>query len=491
MTGSKRDTDARQRGERLGRSPDAHREPREPGGALRRQVGRIAPDHGTAEHVGLELHQVVVAAGAAVGEERVRCRAVLSHRLEHVTNLVGDGVDRRARDVRGGAAAGGAADQPARVGVPVGGAEAGERRHHVHPIGVRHRSRERRDSAGGVCQPEQAAQPVHRTAGHRDIAFERVGGRLGTRPRHRGGQPVSRGERLRDRRHQRRPGAVGRLDAPVRERRVPEQRGVRVADGARHRHAAPRDDRARPWCRARRSTAARGEQRQPGCRTATAGRRSQARARRLNSCVREALVWSQAWTAPPVRFHTSQLSIVPAHSSPPAARWPPSGHASSSQRILPAEKSGSMVRPDRSSRSSRAPRRRSSSQNGAVRRHCHTITGPMGRPVARSQTSTDSRWLLMPTASTCEPRGAREALVDCVLDGAPQREGILFDPARLREPDVDGPAGARDDLAALVVQQDLGVARALVDGQDVACRHGHLARMGASGTGRRDESPEA
>ena len=46
-----------------------------------------------------------------------------------------------------------------------------------------------------------------------------------------------------------------------------------------------------------------------------------------------------------------------------------------------------------------------SSQNAAVRRHCQTTMGPTGTPVARSQSRTDSRWLLIPTASGCRPPG--------------------------------------------------------------------------------------
>ena len=170
---------------------------------------------------------------------------------------------------------------------------------------------------------------------------------------------------------------------------------------------------------------------------------SQSRVCRLNNCVREAFVWSQACTDPPVRFHVSQLSMVPAHSSPFAARRRPSGSESSSQRILLAEKSGSIVRPVRCSSKGRAPLRRSSSQKGAVRRHCHTITGPSGAPVARSHTSTDSRWLLMPTASTEMPgtHARHSSIASSTVRHSGQR--VLLDPSGLREADVDGPAGSR------------------------------------------------
>jgi len=56
------------------------------------------------------------------------------------------------------------------------------------------------------------------------------------------------------------------------------------------------------------------------------------------SIVREALVTSVACTRPPVRFHSSQLSIVPKASSPCAASTWALGTVSSSQRTLVAEK---------------------------------------------------------------------------------------------------------------------------------------------------------
>ncbi len=114
--------------------------------------------------------------------------------------------------------------------------------------------------------------------------------------------------------------------------------------------------------------------------------------------------------APPVRFQSTQLSTVPAHSSPAAARARPSGIASSSQRILRCREQ----RIDRQSglRLDAAPAGRgaaASSQNADVRRHCQTMHGPSGRPVARSQTMTDSRWLVTATASGLQrdPRPGR------------------------------------------------------------------------------------
>ena len=45
------------------------------------------------------------------------------------------------------------------------------------------------------------------------------------------------------------------------------------------------------------------------------------------------------------------------------------------------------------------PRALSASQAALVRRHCQTIAGQTGSPVARSQTMVVSRWLAMPIAA--------------------------------------------------------------------------------------------
>ena len=44
-----------------------------------------------------------------------------------------------------------------------------------------------------------------------------------------------------------------------------------------------------------------------------------------------------------------------------------------------------------------------------VRRSCHPIPGPTGSPVARSQTTVDARWFVIPTASTGPPNAASAA----------------------------------------------------------------------------------
>ena len=104
--------------------------------------------------------------------------------------------------------------------------------------------------------------------------------------------------------------------------------------------------------------------------------------RRFINCVREAFDASHAWTAPPVRFQSSQLSIVPDAEVTGHRALPCPSHAwSRSQRALLPENSGSIgktavafgfVLRDRDGEAS--------SQTGAVPRHCHVMHGPTGSP---------------------------------------------------------------------------------------------------------------
>ncbi len=112
--------------------------------------------------------------------------------------------------------------------------------------------------------------------------------------------------------------------------------------------------------------------------------------RRFARSVREAFVASVTCTSPPVSFQTSQLSTVPnANPSPgPCSR---SSHSS-----FVAEKYGSGTSPVRS----RIRSGSSSRQRSAVRRSCHTIAGATARPLARSQRTVVSRWLVIPIAAS-------------------------------------------------------------------------------------------
>ena len=115
------------------------------GRAQRGGLGHLRPHHGDAQQVGLELHQQVVDAGAAV-HAQLRHRGatggggVGGHGLQQRGALEGDALQRRAGDVRHRAAAAQADDGAARVGLPVGRAQAGEGRHEHHAAGCRARS---------------------------------------------------------------------------------------------------------------------------------------------------------------------------------------------------------------------------------------------------------------------------------------------------------------------------------------------------------------
>ena len=115
--------------------------------------------------------------------------------------------------------------------------------------------------------------------------------------------------------------------------------------------------------------------------------------------VREAFDGSVACTAPPVSCQSSHVSTVPKHSSPRSARGRSAGSWSSIQRILVPEKYASTTSPVFRRISGSAPSAFSRSQSAAVRRHCHTMALPTGRPDARSQRMVVSRWLVMPTAA--------------------------------------------------------------------------------------------
>ena len=123
-----------------------------------------------------------------------------------------------------------------------------------------------------------------------------------------------------------------------------------------------------------------------------------------NSIVRLALDGSVACTArPPVRFQSSQASIVP------IARSGSSVDAALARAATPASSPRSRGRARGRSSAARAAgarRPRSSSQRAAVRRSCHTMARCSGRPVRRSQATTVSRWLVMPMAATGSSQAA-------------------------------------------------------------------------------------
>ena len=123
--------------------------------------------------------------------------------------------------------------------------------------------------------------------------------------------------------------------------------------------------------------------------------------------------------------------------------------------------------------------------------------GPSGRPVARSQTSDGLALIGDGDARRLPAPALRQAVLDRVLDAAPERGGILLHPARLRKRDRDRPRRARHHAAGVVEQEHLRVRRALIDGEDVRARHAahalarSVARRVANALRRRGRSARA
>ena len=165
---------------------------------------------------------------------------------------------------------------------------------------------------------EAVAQPLDQRAGDRDRALEHVG-RLVVAElvADRGQQAVGADDLLAGVDEQERAGAVGVLGVAGLEAGLAEQRRLLVAEDARQRAAA---DRAVP----RRPRSARSRTRSPAASRGTPieverGLVAQSSVSRSISSVRLALVTSVTWmppSLPPVRFHSTQVSMVPNSSSP-------------------------------------------------------------------------------------------------------------------------------------------------------------------------------
>ena len=152
----------------------------------------------------------------------------------------------------------------------------------------------------------------------------------------------------------------------------------------------------------------------------------------FSSSVREALVRvggvDPAAGQPPIG-ESCRWCRTPAGRQLPRAQR---GILRSSQRILVAEKYGSSTRPVRSLiHGSSAWRWR---QKSAVRRSCQTMAGATGRPPARSQSTTVSRWLVRPIAVSrfASTPAWRQRLRNHLAHRRPDFLGVVLDPARLR-----------------------------------------------------------
>ncbi len=144
-----------------------------------------------------------------------------------------------------------------------------------------------------------------------------------------------------------------------------------------------------------------------GIRSRASSSSSQSSAWMSKSSVREALLASVMCALPPDSCHAIHASTVPNASSPRSARARAPGTLSSSHASLVPEKYASSTRPVLRAKRAAWPDCRRASHRDAVRRSCHTMAFAIGAPVARSQTTVVSRWLVSPRAEISP--GARPA----------------------------------------------------------------------------------
>src|SRR5918997_1545646 len=224
--------------------PEPGGEPGQVRGAQGRCLERLGHLDGDAEDVGLELHHPAVGRGPAVGAEgRDVGPRVLPHRLDGVPCLVAHALERRPRQVRPRRAAREAHDGPARVGVPMRGAQPDERRHEVDVVVGVEAPGELFCLCGVLDYAEAVAEPLHSGAGDKDGAFEGVldglvaeapgdGGEEGVLAHDGLGTGVHEGEGA---------GAVGVLGEALVEGHLAEEGRLLVAGHARYRDLGPED----------------------------------------------------------------------------------------------------------------------------------------------------------------------------------------------------------------------------------------------------------
>ena len=187
-----------QRRQFLGALVHARGQARQVGSAQGRGLHAGRAHDGNAQQVGLELHEQVVDAGAAVHAQFAHRRAAAGHRVaahgqQQGGALEGDGFKRGPRDVGNGGAARQARDGAARIGLPVGGAQSGEGRHHHHAARVGHALGQLLHLAAVLDGAQPVAQPLDHGAAHEDAAFQRIGRRSGGLCRSGGQQAVGGG----------------------------------------------------------------------------------------------------------------------------------------------------------------------------------------------------------------------------------------------------------------------------------------------------------
>src|SRR5437867_6100354 len=184
---------ARAVGQRIQRAPEAGSHASQIRRTQPRRLRHRGPDHGDIEDIRLKLAEEVVGGGTAIDAQPSRDDpGVGGHGLEDVTALVRDRLQRRASEMGGGRAPRQAHDGTPRPHVPVGRAQAHERRHEIDAAGVGNGLRDALAVGGGAQDAEAVAQPLDGGAGDEDAALEGVGDPSVETPRDRREQPVAR-----------------------------------------------------------------------------------------------------------------------------------------------------------------------------------------------------------------------------------------------------------------------------------------------------------
>ncbi len=200
-------------------------------GAQRRDLRRQAADHRTLQEIGLELQQPFVARGAAIHPEFFQGRrTVLLHGVEDIADLVGDGFQGRAHQVRPPAVLTQTAEQSTGFGPPVRGAKATQGRDEVDATVVRQRRGFGGQHIQVPCTAQQASRPADRGAGVDDVAFQGKGRSIPQAPGQGGGQAMGGHHRLGNGCHQRRTRTQGGLDLAWDETALAEQGRMGIAD---------------------------------------------------------------------------------------------------------------------------------------------------------------------------------------------------------------------------------------------------------------------
>ena len=148
------------------------------GGAERRGFPDLRPVDGAADEIGEALHGEIGIRHAAVdAQDFQRARAIApirAHRVEQIDGLKANTLQRRLRQFARPGGAGEPEQRAARLGPPIGRAQADEGRHQHDLLGRIGGLGERAGLLGALHDVQTVAQPLHRRAGDEDRAFERV-----------------------------------------------------------------------------------------------------------------------------------------------------------------------------------------------------------------------------------------------------------------------------------------------------------------------------